>query len=239
MKKLKTLGIITMAVLLVTMAAFAAMAALGIFKFETDETGKTEIIFSPSENKNKFLAWQTEETEGDTLAVFKTDAGVFTVKLADCEAAEKFIELDNSGIFEGMEFSVLAENMFIQSSFSGEGFAPEKTEFACIEGAVGFVLEEEKAFPSLVIITAEELSSVSKGYIKESGLDEERAKVYEKFGGVPEYEENVLVFGAVVSGKEVIKAISEGKNSGFTGGFSALEPVKINSVEIIFTTAEN
>ena len=82
MKKLKTLGIITMAVLLVTMAAFAAMAALGIFKFETDETGKTEIIFSPSENKNEFLAWQTEETEGDTLAVFKTDAGVFTVKLA-------------------------------------------------------------------------------------------------------------------------------------------------------------
>ena len=69
--------------------------------------------------------------------------------------------------------------------------------------------------------------------------DEERAKVYEKFGGVPEYEENVLVFGAVVSGNEVIKAISEGKNYGFTGGFSALEPVKINSVEIIFTTAEN
>ena len=239
MKKLKTLGIITMAVLIVIMAAFAIMAALGIFKIKTDETGKSEIIFSPLENKNEFLSWQTEETEGENVAVFKTDAGDFEVKLADCAAAEKFIELDNAGTFDGMEFSVLAENMFIQSSLSGEGFAAEKNEFACIEGAVGFVFEDEKAFPSLVIITAEKLSSVSKGYLKESGFDEERTKVYESFGGVPEYEENLIVFGKISSGKEVVKAISEGKNSGFTGGYSALEPVKINSVEIIFTTYEN
>ena len=239
MKKLKTLGIITMAVLIVIMAAFAIMAALGIFKIETDETGKTEIIFTPEENKNEFLAWQTEETEDKAVAVFKTEAGDFKVKLADCAAAEKFIELNNAGIFDGMEFSVLAENMFIQSSLSGEGFAAEKNEFACIEGAVGFVLEDEKTFSSIVIITAEKLSSVSKGYLKESGFDEERKKVYEEFGGVPEYEENLVVFGKISSGKEVIKAVSEGKNSGFTGGYSALEPVKINSVEIIFTTYEN
>ena len=239
MKKLKTLGIITMAVLIVLMAAFAIMAALGIFKIETDETGKTEIIFSPAESKNEFLAWQTSETEDKAVAVFKTDAGDFKVKLADCAATEKFIELDNAGTFDGMEFSVLAENMFIQTSLSGEGFAAEKTEFACIEGAVGFVLEDEKAFPSLVIITPENLSSVSKVYLKESGFNEERKKVYESFGGVPEYEENLVVFGMVISGKDTVKAISEGKNSGFTGGFSALEPVKINSVEIIFTTYEN
>ena len=104
---------------------------------------------------------------------------------------------------------------------------------------ISFVFEDEKAFPSLVIITAENLSSVSKGYLKESGFDEERTKVYESFGGVPEYEENLIVFGKISSGKEVVKAISEGKNSGFTGGYSALEPVKINSVEIIFTTYEN
>ena len=43
----------------------------------------------------------------------------------------------------------------------------------------------------------------------------------------------------VVSGSDVIEEIKNGENSGYTGGFSALEPVKINSVEISFPTEEN
>ena len=239
MKKIKTLGIITMVVLFLIISAVAALAALGFFKIQMGETNLGEIILFPEKNKNKALAWQTEETEGDVTAVFKTDLGDFEVKLGDCAASEKFIELDNAGVFDGMEFSVLAENMFIQTSLSGEGFSMEKNDFACVEGAVAFVFEDEKAFPSVVIITAENLSTVSKAYVKEIGMDEERTKTYEEFGGVPEYEENLVVFGKISSGKGVIKAISEGKNSGYTGGYSALEPVKINSVEISFPTEQN
>lgn len=239
MKKLRILGIVTMAFLVLVIAVFAVLAAIGIFKIKTDESGKSEIIFTPAENKNEFLKWQISETEGDIIAVFKTDAGKFEVKLSDSSAAEKFIELDNAGTFDEMEFSVLAENMFIQSSLSGESFSAEKNEYACLNGAVGFVFEKGEAAPSIVIITAKELSGTSKAFLSESAFDEGRKTTYEKFGGVPELEEKVLVFGMVVSGSDVIEEIKNGENSGYTGGFSALEPVKINSVEISFPTEEN
>ena len=237
--KLKFLGIFSVVLIILVVAVFAVFAAFGFFKIETDENGKNEIIFTPIENKNEFFEWQTSETEGDIKAVFKTSAGNFEVKLGDCAAAEKFIELDNSGTFNGMEFSVLAENMFIQSSPSENGFSAEETEFGLINGAVGFVFEKGEAFPSLVIITAKELSSISKGFLAESGFDDERKELYQNFGGVPELEGKIVVFGMVSSGNEVIEKIEKGENSGYTGGFSALEPVKINSVEISFPTEEN
>ena len=239
MKKLKTLGIISAVFLILVISVFAVLAAVGIFKIETDEEGKSNIIFAPVEIENEFISWQTSETEGDITAVFKTDSGNFEVKLGNCSAAEKFIELDNAEIFEGTEFSVLAENMFIQTSPSGESFSAEKNEFALINGAIGFVFEKGEASPSLVIITADELSGISKAFLSESGFDEERINAYKNFGGVPELEEKVLVFGMVVSGFDVIEDIKNGKNSGYTGGFSALEAVKINSVEINFPTEEN
>ena len=239
MKKLKTLGIVSMVVLVLIMAVIAVFAALGFFKIETDENGKNEIIFTPLENKNKFFEWQTSETEGDITAVFKTSAGDFEVKLGDCAAAEKFTELDNAGTFDGTEFSVLAENMFIQTSLSGSGFSLEENEFACINGAVGFVIEKGEAYPSLVVITAEELSFVSEGFLSGSGFDEERKEIYGNFGGVPELEGKIIVFGMVSSGNEIVEKIENGENSGYTGGFSAFEPVKINSVEISFPAEEN
>ena len=239
MKKLKTLGIISAAFLVLVIAVFAVLAALGIFKIETDEEGKSNIIFSPVGTENEFINWQISETEEDITAVFKTSEGKFEVKLSSSPAAEKFIELDNAGTFDGTEFSVLAENMFIQTSLSGESFSSEKNEFALLNGAVGFVFENGEASPSLVIITANELSGISKSFLSKSGFDEERISAYKNFGGVPELEEKVLVFGMVVSGFDVIEDIKNGKSSGYTGGFSALEPVKINSVEINFPTEEN
>ena len=44
---------------------------------------------------------------------------------------------------------------------------------------------------------------------------------------------------ALNTAKLVDEKIAKGENSGYTGGFSALEPVKINSVEISFPTEEN
>ena len=239
MKKLKTLGIISAVFLVLIISVFAVLAALGIFKIETDETGKSEIIFTPAENKNSALKWQTEKTEGDITAVFKTDLGKFEVKLGDFEAAEKFIELDNEGTFDGMEFSVLAENMFIQTSLSEKEFSAKKTELAAIKGAACFVMNGELATASLAFITADEISRASADYMEKAGFDEERKEVYNSFGGKPEYEENLLVFGSVVSGFEVIKAIESTENSGYVGGYSPLEPVKIISVEINFPTEEN
>ena len=150
-----------------------------------------------------------------------------------------FFELKNAGFFDEAEFSVAAENMFIQTSLSEKEFSAEKTELAAIKGAACFVMNGELATASLAFITADEISAASADYMEKADFDKERKEVYNSFGGKPEYEENLLVFGSVVSGFEVIKAIESAENSGYVGGYSPLEPVKIISVEINFPTEEN
>ena len=236
MKKIKTLGIAAAVVLVLVLGVFAILAALGILRIETDENGKSEVIFTPVEEKNSALEWQTVETSGDITATIKTELGDIVIKLGEGAAAEKFISLDNAGAFDSSEFVTLAENMFIQASASEENFEAEQTEYGCFYGSVGFALDGEKASPSFFIITASELSGTSKAYLSSNIADEERAALYEKFGGMPEYEGKVLIFGQVTSGMEVAKAIAVGENSGYTGGYSAAEPVKILSVEISYPT---
>ena len=82
-------------------------------------------------------------------------------------------------------------------------------------------------------------SGNSSAFLKNSGFDEEKTRLYESFGGIPEYEGKILVFGMVTSGFKTVEKIASGENSGYTGGFSAVSPVKINSVEISFPTEEN
>lgn len=198
MKKLRALGIITVLMLVLIIIALAVFAALGLFGGAQNEN-PPEITPDSSEIEIS----KPEETK---TAVIKTDSGDIIIELADCSAAEKFIELNNSGAFSAAEFKTLAENMFIQTNLCGEGFSFMETSLPCEKGAVGFVIEGEKAFPSIVIMT-EDLSA--------------------------EFEGGVLVFGKVVSGTEIVDSIASGENSGYTGGFSALEPVKINDIEII------
>lgn len=237
MKKIKTLGIITMIFVVLIIAVFAVLALFGVFRFETDpESGKSEITFEPIDNRNPAFVWQTSETEGDITAVIKTEKGNIEIKLGDCAAAEKFVSLDNEGAFENAEFSVLAKDMFIQASVSGENFELEQTEYLPLCGAVAFVMDGEKAAPSFVIITAEELSGSSRAFLSNNNFGEEKTGFYKNFGGIPEYEGKIIVFGTVTSGFETLEKISSGENSGYTGGYLAAEPVKINSVEISFPT---
>ena len=236
MKKLKILGIVSMVLLVLILAMFIVLAATGFLKTEKTEESSGIII---SEAKNEFYEWQTKETEGDIAATIKTDFGDIVIKLSDSSASEKFIELSNSGAFENISFNIAAKDMFLQTENCGEGFLFEKNGFAPINNAVGFVIEDGKAYPSLVIITAKELSKTSSLFLSEKGADKEKTKLYKDFGGVPEYEEKLLVFGMVVSGTEAIEAIFEGENSGYTGGYSILEPVKINELKISFSEKIN
>lgn len=210
MKNIRILGIIAAAVLLIIIVLFAAFAFFGVFTGKIPENKLPEISVEPSGEMISPSLWQTSETAGDITATVKTGLGDIVIKLGSCPAAEKFIELDNSGVFEGAGFDILAKDMFIQTGFDGEGFYADKTEYSCIKGAVGFVLEDEKAYPSLFIITGEDLSS--------------------------EYDGKTLVFGQVVSGMETVLAIEEGESSGYAGGYLAKEPVKINSIEISYPT---
>lgn len=229
MKKIKILGIITAAVIFAALAVFAVFAAAGIIEIKPAENGKpAEIIFTPAKSEEeKALEWQTSETSEDVIAVLHTEEGKIKIKLADCKAAEKFTELENS------EFITLAENMFIQTAVKGENFETEETPYGCFYGAVGFVMEDEKAAPSFFIITAKELSGLSKAYLSGASISEERKALYEEKGGIPEYEGKVVIFGQVIFGMETAEKIAAKENFGYTGGYAAAEPVKITKTEII------
>lgn len=233
MKKIKTLGIVSAVILVLIIIATAVLAALGILSFETNEEGITEIILTPESSfKNKELEWQLSETEGDKILNIATEKGKIAIKLYDCEATEKFLELLENGAFDEAKFTVLAEDMFIQTEVYGESFSVKQTELACINGAFGFVMDKKDSAPSLFIITAKELSGTSSAFLNQSGFDEERINAYKNFGGMPEYDGKLNVFGMTVSGFDAVSAISSAENSGYTGGFSAAEPISINSITV-------
>lgn len=214
MKKIRTLGIVTMVTLILVIGAVAALAAFGVFETTPEITEENSgVTVEPQDEESSALDWQTFETAGDITAAIKTDLGDIVIKLGDCAAAEKFIELDNSGTFGNGEFLTIVKNMFIQSGTYGEGFAFEETDFVCVNGAVGFVIHEDKAYPNFVIITADDLSLEFKG--------------------------KVLVFGQVISGMDTVYEIASGENSGYAGGSLAAEPVKINDIEISYPTETN
>ena len=228
MKKQKTLGIVFAMILVLIISAMAALAFFGIFS-EKPEEGET-ILIQEEKFKNKNLEWQVKETEGDKILTLSTEQGEIAIKLFDCAATEKFIELNNSGAFDSAEFTVIAEG-FIQTGVYGESFAAEKTDLAVINGAFGFVMDEKNSAPSLIIITADELSGMSSALLGKNGFDEERASLYKNFGGFPEYENAVNIFGMVID-SDALSKIAKAENSGYTGGFSASEPIAINSITI-------
>lgn len=227
MKKLKTLGIITTIFLVLLISLFGILAAFGFFSPEKPKSGETEVEIVPETEKNEFGI-----PENGKKVLIKTDLGEIEISVPESSAGEKFLELAKNGAFDGTEFKTLAENMFIQASVPEENFPAEKTEFACIYGTLAFVLDEEYASPCFFIITNKNLSGFSRAYMSEKSFPEEKTALYEESGGIPEYEEKAIVFGKAVSGFDIIEKIASGENSGYTGGYSAVSPVKIISVEI-------
>ncbi len=232
MKKIRILGLVTMIILILIIAAFALLAAFGVLRIEENADGSgSHIIFSPIGEKNEL-----EMPLSGKNAAIKTELGDIVIALAESPAAEEFINLDNRGSFDGAEFSVLAKDMFIQAEVNDPAFETEKNSYACIYGRVGFVMDEEKAAPSFFIITNKKLSGLSESYMKENGFDKEKISLYEKNGGMPEYEGKVIIFGEVISGMETAEKIAKGENAGYTGGYFAENPVAIKNIEISYPT---
>ena len=126
MKKQKTLGIVFAMILVLIISAMAALAFFGLFS-EKPEEGET-ILIKEEKFKNKNLEWQVKETEGDKILTLSTKQGEIVIKLFDCDATEKFIELNNSGAFDSAEFTVIAEgiseeNKYVESiTLNGEPY---------------------------------------------------------------------------------------------------------------------
>ena len=231
MKKLRILAVITTIILIFFIIAAALLAYFGIFSFSAENPDiSEEIILTPEEAKEIYLVPEDFAIK----AKIKTSCGNMVISLSDTAAAEKFISLANEKTFDGAEFSVLAENMFIQTKTEGENFSTEKTDFACLYGTVGFAMDSDMASPGFFIITNSDLSGISKAYMQSENFQPEKAALYEDNGGMPEYEGKVIIFGRVIMGTQIPKIIGKKENSGYTGGYSAAEPVIIESVEIIY-----
>ncbi len=227
MKKLKLLGIATGFLVALAVAAIALAAIFGGFTAEKPKDegplGGKPITVEPEELLPTL--WQTGESSGDGTAVIKTDLGEVTFKITP-GGEGLFANLGQGELF----FEVLAEN-FVQSSAFSESFSAENPGLLPLYGAVGFVLEERKA-ASLLIITQKELAVSSRNFIKTGNFPEEKAEIYREFGGVPEFEQSVVIFGQVTGGFEILEQIAAGESTGYTGGFKAISPINF-SLEII------
>ncbi len=234
MKKLGTAAVILM---ILVCAAAVIVAVIGFLGDGEASIGDFLNGVTVEEDTAPELRWQTSETEGDITAVIETSFGKIVFKLDDSAAAARFIS--NAGAFGRASFSTIAKDMFIQApALSSSETDYEENGLGCFYGAVGFAGEDGKIYDSLVIITAKELSGISKAYISGENFDQERAEFYEEFGGVPEYESKVQIFGQVVEGFDVLEKISAVETSGYTGGYSAAEPVEIISVSISYPKTE-
>ncbi len=231
----------------VAIIAVAALAVAGVIKIDRPASSDS-VESSPNESqsvaieeeKNKDLEWQTADAAPeDVTATVETEAGAFVLKLYPGAAADKFAELAEGGSFDGVAFETVAQKMFTQCpALSAETFGAEQNELACVYGAVGFAMDGGEISDSLFVITANELSGMSRAYASEHDFSAERAALYEERGGMPEYEGKVLIFGQVLSGFDALDAISEGATNGYTGGYAAENLVKIFSVTINRPAAE-
>lgn len=226
--KAKTIGIVFAAILV---AAAVVIAVLGYFKIVSIKDITSAIGISPVRTENAELVWQTSEQENCRKAVVSTSLGDITFKLYDCVPADLFVR---SGGLIGKYITVSSEKKFIQTEEAFETDAVyENTGLGCICGAVGLALDDDRLTGSLVFITPEEMSTASKAFLNANPMKDGRGKFYEDFGGVPELEGKIAVFGQVIDGFKVIEKITRLETDGYTGGFNLLEPVEITSVTII------
>lgn len=229
---MKALGTAAVVIMILVCLAALVVAALSLL---TGEDPMENVLGGVviEKRRDEALAWQTEETEGDVRAEVKTSLGSIVFKIHKGKAAEYF--LSEPEAFEKAVFNIAAEDLFVQVSPLSKAPVPyEESSLGCFYGAVGLAVEEGKTYPSLVIITAKELSGLSAAYISGENFDAERAELYKSFGGVPEYEGKVQIFGQVTEGFDVLQKIAEAKTNGYTGGFALESPVEIVSVKVTY-----
>lgn len=223
MKKLKVIFLI--------MAALAILVSISVLSGCSENKNEEESTGLLIKNE-KGAYWQKDAAsqQGKTV-VFETDKGNIEVKLYECSLANEF--LSQISRFEGIDITIVAENMFIQAenveSFTGP--SDYMTDLLCVNGAVGFVVEDGNLTGSLIVITSPKLNTISENSLIEHCDDDKKIEFYQNLGGIPEYEGYVAVFGQMISGKETIGKISGLKTNGYVNGYVLEEPVNIKSIK--------
>lgn len=187
--------------------------------------------------------------EGDTVAVFVTDAGTFKAVLFPEQAplaVDNFVTLANQGYYDGLIFHRVVADFVIQtgdptgtgsggSSASGSYF---KNEYSPLmhhyTGALGMANSGENTNSSqFYVVNGPTVSDnlINQMQIKgaEGGYDDTVIEAYKSVGGVPTLDYKYTVFGQVYEGLDVVAKINGVKTD---DSDRPLDDVKLLSVVI-------
>lgn len=210
----------------------AAVLAVLYFAGKLDFKSAVKSVEGIFETGRAAYAWQSEDvTEDDITATVKTVAGNIEIKICDCEAAKALTASPYR--FADISVDRAVSGMFVQTGTAEIGdFDYSETGLLPVDGAVGFVVEDGKITGSVVIVCCSELSTASETFLLENCGDEDKASFYEKFGGVPEIEDSVVIVGQVTDGMDKVRKIMRMKTNGYVNGYMLEEPVAITGIDI-------
>ena len=187
-------------------------------------------------------------TDGDIVAVMKTNMGDIKIKLFPTEApktVENFTTHAKNGYYNGLIFHRVIKDFMIQGgdpmgtgiggeSIWGRSFADEfNPKLHNLRGALSMANSGPNTNGSQFFIV--QASTVPDGMVDQmkdmpEAFPESTVEAYENMGGTPWLDFRHTVFGQVMEGMEVVDAIANVKVG---GSDKPLEDVIIEAIEII------
>jgi peptidyl-prolyl cis-trans isomerase B (cyclophilin B) len=167
-----------------------------------------------------------EPTAGDTIAVFETSAGTFRAKLfveQAPQACENFIELVQSGYYNGLTFSRVESGFIAQAGqdadggtatiWNNNGYPAEVSdELHHYTGALCMALNEQDKATSVFYVMQTLPDSVTDELVEQMNAQGWRSAVIEAYqagGGAPYLDYTDTVFGQVYDGMDVVDVIAQ------------------------------
>jgi peptidyl-prolyl cis-trans isomerase B (cyclophilin B) len=191
-----------------------------ILLFGCSKEKEAEIVESSMKQLNS-------PNQGDKIAVFDTDMGIFKIVLYDRlapKAVENFITHANNNYYDGLSFHRVIEDFLIQSgdpTNTGSGgdsasMVPFENEYSedlhNFKGAVGMAAFEKNQNKSqFYIIAGGDISEEMINNMKIAGYSQDIVDAYIEVGGRPTLDYNYTVFGQVYEGMDVVLEINKVK----------------------------
>ena len=165
--------------------------------------------------------------EGDTVVTIVTSKGTIKAVIYNDlvpNTAQNFIDLAESGYYDGMIIHKTIENFVVQlgdktlkgdggDSFSGRGVAPEYTDdLHGFTGSLGMVVYGDGLQYSQFFITAGD--TVSDAYfdaMRDAEYPSDVIDAFSKLGGQPQFDYVYTIFGQVYEGLDIVKEIASQK----------------------------
>lgn len=207
--------------------------------FENKNLKEENVLFNEiTEKEIEALKWQTNGISQGNILEINTEKGKMSFKLFDCVYSDLIEEKISQ--WNSSEITVAAKDMFIQMDpRSDEKIDYEKTDLGCFYGSIGFVVDNGKVSDSVVIISRKKINGQSSLYMDANFSDNQKKNLYDVMGGIPEYEENVVIFGQLVDGIEILDSIEKEKTNGYVNGYILNEPVPVHSFTFFESNGES